>query len=160
MKDKELKRITIKITKKTTHYYDPQKKILIPISNKSRKTRKYIDNPYFHFKLQLILPGMELSKKTYIKKFLNHISPEILAERIIELKNKNPEMSFKKILSIAEFNLIQEISAKILGTDDEPTKIYNFLSTILKETSKEMDKNSTDYTYKLTKELYKKGLQF
>lgn len=156
--DDNLKKVTIKISKKITHYYDQEKKILIPYVGSN--IQKQPQEEYFQFKLQLVLPEIHLSKRQYVKKILTFLSPKNLANRIIELKNQNPHLSLKKILGDAEYKLIQEVSTKILGSDDDPVKIYEFLSVILKETSNQIDLNSKEFTFQLSKELYNKGIEF
>ncbi len=155
--EENLKKVTIKISKKITHYYNQEKRILIPYSEK-----KICQEPeeYFQFKLQLVLPEIILNKKQYVKKILTFLSPKNLADRIIELKNQNPKLSLKKILSDAEYKLIEEVSTKIIGSDDDPVKIYDFLSMILKETSNQIDLNSKEFTLQLSRELYNKGIEF
>ncbi|GIX40480.1 MAG: hypothetical protein KatS3mg129_3319 [Leptospiraceae bacterium] len=161
MEKENYKRVTITISKKITHIYDAEKKLLIPINEKNHSISiNDVENPYFHLKLQLILPEIHLSKKNYVKKVLEFLSPSNLANRIIDIKKQNPQLSLKKILSEAEYNLIQEVSTKIIGTDDDPVRIYDFLSSILKETSKQMDMHSQEFTLQLTRELHNKGLDF
>jgi hypothetical protein len=152
------KRVTIKISKKITHYYDAEKKLLIPINSK----KIYSFNPIekeFHLKLQFILTEVKLSEKNFVKKVLQFLSPSNLAEKMIEYKKQNPHLSLKKLLNKAEFDLIQEISTKVIGTDDDPIKIYDFLGNILKETSFMMNKKSQEFAHQLTQELYNKGIE-
>jgi hypothetical protein len=158
MEKENLKRITIKISKKITHFYDAEKKILVPIGpNNQYILSRHFEDSHFHLKLQLILPELKLNKISFVKKILQRLSPSQLADRIIELKKQYPQKSLKRILNDAEYKLIQEISSKIIGTDEEPEKIYEFLSSILRETSEQMDKHSQEFTYQLTKELQNKG---
>jgi len=158
MEKENLKRITIKISKKITHFYDAEKKILVPIGPHNQSIlSKHFEDSHFHLKLQLILQELKLNKISFVKKILQRLSPSQLADRIIELRKQYPQKSLKRILNDAEYKLIQEISSKIIGTDEEPEKIYEFLSSILRETSEQMDKHSQEFTYQLTKELQNKG---
>lgn len=157
MENKSYKRITIKISKKANYRYDAEKKILIRIK-KTRKSRIEINR--FFYNLQIILPEYKLSKQQYIKKIITRLSPAALVERVIQFKLQNPEVSLKKALNETEFALFQEISGKIIGSDDDPSRVYGFLGEVLKEASTEIENNSENFVHELTRELFEKGIEF
>ncbi|MCS7206179.1 MAG: hypothetical protein NZ853_10825 [Leptospiraceae bacterium] len=156
MKEKNYKRATIKISKKATFIYDAEKRLLISVKNSQSKKNDYL---MFQYNLQVVLPEYKISKKVYIQKIMELLSPSELAQRIIEYKSQHPEITLKQALNETEFHLIQEISGKIIGSDDDPTRVYEFLGNVLKETSKEMDKLSSKFVEELSKELFNKGIE-
>lgn len=160
MKEKDdtlmLRKITIKIEKKANYYYDAEKKLLVKL-NKETKS-KYYDKSNFQFNLQIILPHRDLNKDYLIKKGLEYLKPLKVIQKVLELKKEYPNASLKKMIDDTEYSMIKQISSTLLGSDDNPARIYEYLSDILLQISKQLETEYNEFNHLLAEELKKRGL--
>ncbi|MFN3603222.1 MAG: hypothetical protein ACK4UJ_00785 [Leptonema sp. (in: bacteria)] len=152
-----MRRITIKIEKEAKYYYDAERKLLIPIYEDSK--RSVVKENTFKFYLQMVLPYLSISTKHLIAKTLHSLQPMNVIAKVLERKGLTPKHSLINLIQETEFVMLKEISSKILGADEDPTKIYEFLSKILIELSKELEKVQSQYYALILEELKKKEFE-
>lgn len=152
-KHRTVRKVTIKIEKKAEYFFDSEKKLLIKI-NQTNKIQ-FFDNPNFQFHLNFIVPHLNLDENYLIQKTLNFLHPTVLLEKILQLKKENSETSLKKLINDTEYMMMKQISSTLMGCDDDPSKIYDFLGNVLLKASKELEKIYLDFHYMLVEELKK-----
>ncbi len=158
-----LKKVSIKISKNLNYFYDVENKILTPLQKMNRSQKQIFEKENikeFTIHLHLFMNSVELEKKFFVKKIMKLLQPSLIAEKILKIKKEKPFVSLKKLLGDVELQLIKEISETIIGSDDDPTRVYEFLSEILNLTSKEIENQSGEFKKQLTQELFNQGLEF
>ncbi len=148
-----VKRVKIKIEKKVDYYYDSERKFLIKLDKKSNS--KFLDYPNFQYYLNFVVPHLNLNENYLIQKTLNFLHPTVLLEKVLELKKENSQISLKKLINDTEYMMMKQISSTLMGCDDDPSKIYDYLANVLLKASKELEKIYTDFHYLLAEELKK-----
>lgn len=143
------KKVTVRLSKPVRYSFEGEEKRLLPLSDASVQ---------YSITVEMILPSVDLEPGPFVRNLIGNFRPEHIADRMQILLEKSDDKDFTKALDQAEYDVVRLSAARVLGSDDDPTRVYRFLGDILKEASKRMERENGGFVQKLTAALHDRGL--
>lgn len=144
------KKISIRLAKSIQYQYLADERRLIPIdqaiANDSSVT------------VEMVLKSYQLQPEPFVANLLEKFHPDTIADRMVKLLKQDTEKDFHKALDRAEYDVVRTSAAQVIGSDDDPNRIYKFLGNILKIASKRMEHENQGFVNDLTIALQNRGL--
>lgn len=143
------KKVTVRLSKPVRYSFQGDEKRLLPLSDASVQ---------YSITVEMVLPSIDLEPGPFVRNLIRHFRPEHIADRMQILLEKSDDKDFTKALDQAEYDIVRLSAARVLGSDDDPTRVYRFLGDVLKEASKRMENENGGFVQKLTAALQDRGL--
>lgn len=143
------KKVTVRLSKPIRYRYQGDRRRLLPASEKEQE---------FAVSVEMVLPSIDLSTTPFVQNLMREFRPDHIADRMLILMQKSDDRDFNRALDQAEYDVVRLSAARVLGSDDDPTRVYKFLGEVLKEASREMEHDSRGFVQKLTAALQDRGL--
>jgi len=144
------KKVTIHVTKAIRYWYRAEERRLVPVP---------LDFSEDHTtSVEMILQATHFQKQSFVEKLMQRFNPDRIAKRMQELVDQGIEKNFHKALDRAEYEIVRQAAASVIGSDDDPSRIYSYLGDLLKDASSEMEAKNQSFVQNLTLALKRRGL--
>ncbi|MBW7858134.1 MAG: hypothetical protein H3C43_07575, partial [Leptonema sp. (in: Bacteria)] len=124
------KKISIRLGKLIQYQYLAEEKRLVQVHSTEADD--------YSLTFEMVLNAYNIKAEPFVNNLLEKFHPESIADRMVKLLEKDTEKDFHQALDRAEYDVVRLSASQVIGSDDEPSRIYKFLGDILKIASKRM----------------------